>query len=77
MATRDEQRALDLARGVLAARELTEAQVRAALEIAGATAFNSPADPAFVGAIITAMAQNHYTATHPHQHQPPAGVQRT
>ncbi|MGJ7534064.1 MULTISPECIES: hypothetical protein [Variovorax] len=41
-----------------AAAELTRQQVQQALAIAGASNFNSPADPAFVGAILVALAVN-------------------
>jgi hypothetical protein len=41
-----------------AAAELTRQQVAQALAIAGASNFNSPADPAFVGSILVALAIN-------------------
>jgi hypothetical protein len=41
-----------------AAAELTRQQVQQALAIAGASNFNSPADPAFVGSILVALAIN-------------------
>jgi len=41
-----------------AAAELTRQQVQQALAIAGASNFNNPADPAFVGAILVALAIN-------------------
>ena len=42
-----------------AAAELTRQQVQQALAIAGASNFNSPADPAFVGSILVALVANY------------------
>jgi len=41
-----------------AAAELTRQQLAQALAIAGASNFNSPADPAFIGSILVALAIN-------------------